>query len=79
MEEITKLIPAALVERMEEDKLSLVYTAQGYKLVSITSILLIDEGGVSGFLADQILEVKARLEEIGKLSEKRMGFDSSTE
>ena len=30
-------------------------------------------------MAYQILEMKARLEEVGKLSEKRMGFDSSTE
>jgi hypothetical protein len=63
--EIIKLIPPILADKLQEQKLSLVADENGCRLVPTDSLLLIENGKVSGFLAKQILDIKDAVDRLG--------------
>ena len=71
LEEIKKMIPALLIDSLEKEKLSLIQVDGGYTLVPTDNVMLIQEGGVSGFLAKQIYDIKERIDELGTKSKTK--------
>lgn len=63
IKEIEELIPKALIKKLQESDLNLVRVDDGYMLLPSSSLLLITENGVSGFLARQILDIKEMIKD----------------
>ena len=63
--EIVKLIPPVLAEALKDQELSIVGDSNGVRIIPSTSLLLISENGVSGFMAKQIMDIKDMISKLG--------------
>lgn len=63
--EIVKLIPPVLAEALKDQELSIVGDSNGVRIIPSTSLLLISENGVSGFMAKQIMDIKDMISRLG--------------
>lgn len=64
MDNIKKLISQALLEELTNNHLSLVEQDGQLIVIPSSSLLIIQEGQISGFLAKQILDIQNKLEVI---------------
>nr|DAH61372.1 MAG TPA: hypothetical protein [Caudoviricetes sp.] len=63
--EIIKLIPPVLAEALKNQEMSIVGDNSGVRIIPSSSLLLISENGVSGFMAKQILDIKDMISKLG--------------
>lgn len=70
--EIIKLIPPVLAEALKNQEMSIVGDSNGVRIIPSTSLLLISENGVSGFMAKQIMDIKDMISKLG--GEKKDGM-----
>lgn len=63
--EIIKLIPPVLAEALKNQEMSIVGDSNGVRIIPSTSLLLISENGVSGFMAKQIMDIKDMISKLG--------------
>lgn len=64
-QEIIKLIPPVLAEALKNQEMSIVGDSNGVRIIPSTSLLLISENGVSGFMAKQIMDIKDMISRLG--------------
>lgn len=64
-QEIIKLIPPVLAEALQNQEMSIVGDNNGVRIIPSTSLLLISENGVSGFMAKQIMDIKDMISKLG--------------
>lgn len=64
-QEIIKLIPPVLAEALKNQEMSIVGDSNGVRIIPSTSLLLISENGVSGFMAKQIMDIKDMISKLG--------------
>lgn len=63
--ELIKLIPPVLAEALQNQEMSIVGSNDGVRIVPSSSLLLISENGVSGFMAKQIMDIKDMISKLG--------------
>lgn len=63
--EIIKLIPPVLAEALKNQEMSIVGDNNGVRIIPSSSLLLISENGVSGFMAKQIMDIKDMISKLG--------------
>lgn len=63
--ELIKLIPPVLAEALQNQEVSIVGSNDGVRIVPSSSLLLISENGVSGFMAKQIMDIKDMISKLG--------------
>lgn len=63
--EIVKLIPPVLAEALQKNKMSIVGEESGVRIIPSTSLLLVSDNGVSGFMAKQIMDIKDMISKLG--------------
>lgn len=63
--EIIKLIPPVLAEALKNQEMSIVGDSNGVRIIPSSSLLLISENGVSGFMAKQIMDIKDMISKLG--------------